>query len=146
MFGGYGNDYLEGNSGNDLLLPYGRDTLIGGSGKDTFLVEEFTQIKTIQDFQVSQDVLHISKPLIVSQKDWYSHQGQLKPEQFVEGHKALDDTDHFIYNRRNGILSYDADAIGLGFAVPIAKFSNTPNLSFSDIQIAANTYLDLGLA
>ena len=40
LFGGEGNDFLDGDDGNDLLDGgVGLDTLLGGRGDDTFLVD-----------------------------------------------------------------------------------------------------------
>ncbi len=61
LSGGAGDDRLDGGAGNDVLTAGGGvDTLIGGAGADTFIFGGANGVVIVEDFDVAEDVLHLS--------------------------------------------------------------------------------------
>ena len=58
-------------------------------------------------------------------------EGFLAADQFVQGTRALDANDYFIYN--NGTLFYDVDGSGKAKAVAIVTLTGAPALTYTDI-------------
>lgn len=59
-------------------------------------------------------------------------------DQFVLGTQAQDSEDRFIYNRNNGDLFFDSNDNGAGGQIQIARLSNKPNLTNSEILVVSN--------
>ncbi|MGO4574274.1 calcium-binding protein, partial [Microvirga sp. 2TAF3] len=54
---------------------------------------------------------------------------------FTIGDKAKDKDDYLIYNKKTGVLSYDADGSGKGTAVEIAKLSKNLKMTAADFFV-----------
>jgi Ca2+-binding RTX toxin-like protein len=57
LFAGTGNQTLQGDSGNDVLIGAPSDTLSGNGGSDSFVFNKSFGKETITDFNANQDVL-----------------------------------------------------------------------------------------
>lgn len=118
--GGFGIDVLNGGGGNDTLNGGdGSDVLTGGAGKDVFLFDALPHKAmnrdVITDFEVKNDKIHLSKAIFKKLK-----KGKLKSDFFKIGTKAGDKNDYIIYDKKKGILSYDADGSGKIKAIEFA--------------------------
>lgn len=135
--GNGGNDYLGGESGNDTLVGgAGNDWLLGGYGYDTFVFDTKPGSKNVDyilDFDFTYDMLNLSKKAFSA----YKTSGVDLTDDFVSGYGAyaLDKSDHFIYDKNDGSLYYDADGSGKKAAVLIAVLYGTPTLSANDLEI-----------
>ena len=54
---------------------------------------------------------------------------------YLEFDAPNDANDYLIYNRKTGVLSYDADGNKAGKAVEIAVFTNKPKLTYADFFV-----------
>jgi Ca2+-binding RTX toxin-like protein len=134
MMGGAGNDKLLGGAGNDYLMGgVGRDRMVGGKGKDRFA---FANAKDGMD--IITDFNSPSDSIVISKQGFSANLGtkKLAKTQFVLGSKAQDKNDHFIYNSRSGVLSFDVDGIGGQKQIAIAKLSNHASMTAADIIFA----------
>jgi hypothetical protein len=133
--GGAGNDILGGGAGNDRINGgLGSDVLTGGTGFDVFVFKDAlnkrTNVDQITDFSVPDDSIWLDNAI-------FKKLGAGSPEApkalskafFTVGAKAKDKNDYIIYDKKSGILSYDADGSGKGAAVAFAKLSK--NLKFT---------------
>jgi Calx-beta domain/FG-GAP-like repeat/RTX calcium-binding nonapeptide repeat (4 copies) len=67
IFGFAGNDVIVGGQGNDQIYGgLGNDNLTGGAGNDIFVLAKGEGKDTIQDFNISQDLIALSGGLIYS--------------------------------------------------------------------------------
>lgn len=149
VLNGYaGNDTLKGDAGDDTLYgDAGKDTLYGGLGKDTFVFNAKFNSKTnrdkIADFNVKADTIFLDNVLFKSSKAFYAaiKKGTemkplaLKSSFFRVAEKAKDGNDYLVYNKKTGILSYDADGSGTKAAVQIASLSKNLKLTYHDFFI-----------
>ncbi len=140
-----GNDTLRGDAGNDTLYGgAGKDTLYGGAGKDTFVFNTGLNSKTnrdkIADFNVNDDTILLDNALFKANKAFYAaikkgteaNPLKLKSGFLRVGDKAKDGNDYLVYNKKTGILSYDADGSGAKAAVQIATLSKNLKLTYHD--------------
>ena len=132
------NDGLTGDTGANVIEGSGgADRLTGNGGADAFVYKRSTEgMDTITDFG-TDDLLRISaggfsSSLVggVSLSSQASATGV-----FVNGTQPISANPTFLYS--NGIVSFDADGLGIGAAVAIAALSKKPVLSSSQIQIVA---------
>ncbi|PZQ18084.1 MAG: hypothetical protein DI565_05080 [Ancylobacter novellus] len=144
LFGGNGDDRLEGLSGDDQLNGgAGNDTLIGGSGADilrggkgadTFRFDYMPQSSssgdTVVDFSHRDDTFELVSSVFTELK-----KGELSNGAFREGVAALDASDRIIYDRSTGTLLYDPDGVGGEAAVKIATLTNHEKLDASDFLV-----------
>ncbi len=153
--GGSGNDWVYGDSGNDRV--YGRagddvvnggtgnDRLYGGSGSDSFVfnsrlgtasTDRKVNFDTVVDFKVSDDSFLLDNAVFRKLgSGTLSSPTQLDAEFFVTGTKARERDDYLIYNKKTGVLSYDADGSGRGQAVEFAQLSKNLALTYKDFFI-----------
>jgi Ca2+-binding RTX toxin-like protein len=124
LVGGDGNDYLNGG--------LGKDKLTGGEGQDVFA---FTSrlgagnLDRVLDFG-PEDTLVLSSKIFKGLA-----KGGLAKGAFRIGSKAIDENDHILFNRKTGVLSFDADGSGTEHeAVAFAKLA-TKTLSAQDFLI-----------
>ncbi|MGO4574405.1 calcium-binding protein, partial [Microvirga sp. 2TAF3] len=83
-----------------------------------------TNLDTITDFNVKDDTIWLDNAVFKKLgKGSEAKPGQLAKGFFTIGDKAKDKDDYLIYNKKTGVLSYDADGSGKGTAVEIAKLS-----------------------
>lgn len=110
LYGGAGNDYLEGETGADHF--------IGGSGADQFYVSDQgfglfgARMQTIRDFTSGEDVILLDNALFTN----LGAEGTLDAAAFHSGSGAgavAQTAEHrIIYNEDNGRLYYDPDGAG----------------------------------
>jgi Ca2+-binding RTX toxin-like protein len=144
IYGNGGDDYLGGGDGNDLIVggagndvvdgEKGQDTLTGGIGDDIFYFDapiSKKMLDTVTDFDSLADTLVFDTSIFKSLSE-----GELAADQFVQGARALDTNDFFIYN--NGTLFYDADGNGKTKAVAVVKLTGLPTLTHEDIYCELN--------
>jgi len=136
LFGGVGNDRLSGGSGNDRLYGgSGNDVLTGGSGRDAFVFDtkpsKETNLAKITDFKVVDDTIWLDNAVFKK----VGKNGTLKSSAFGTGSKAHDASDRIIYDKKAGILYYDADGTGHSAQVQIAKLSKNLKMSHKDFLI-----------
>jgi RTX calcium-binding nonapeptide repeat (4 copies) len=132
-----GNDTLSGGAGNDTLKGgLGKDRLTGGAGKDYFAFTTSPNTTTnrdvIVDFAHGQDRIQLENA-IFTKLGAGTH--TLSSAFFRVGSKALDGNDYIVYNKANGVLSYDNDGSGSHAPVQIAVLLNRPTLTASDFVV-----------
>ena len=114
------NDILKGGLGNDTLAGgKGHDRLVGGPGDDAFL---FTNrpakknVDTIADFGKGDDTIHLDSAIFKG----IGGPGVLKQTYFAT-HEAKTSTDHIIYDKQSGEISYDRNGNKPGGETLFAK-------------------------
>jgi serralysin len=136
LVGGAGNDQLRGDAGNDYLDGGpGRDTLWGGSGRDSFVFRDRLSAKTnvdsIKDFQINLDKIRLENSIFKK----LGKAGKLKSDFFTVGTSAKDANDHIVFNKKTGVLSYDADGSGPTKAIAFAKLTSGLKLDAGDFLV-----------
>ena len=133
IIGTLGNDTIYGKLGNDLLT--------GQSGQDIFVFDtkpnKKTNLDTITDFNVADDTLWLDNKYFkkLGKKGSEASPAKLNKKFFKVADKAKDKDDYLVYNKKTGILSYDADGSGAGKAVEIAKLSKNLKLTAADFFV-----------
>jgi Ca2+-binding RTX toxin-like protein len=135
IYGGASTDILRGEGGNDRLVGgqgadnlwggLGNDELTGGFGKDAFVFNQAasaTNVDTITDFAVNDDLIRLSKSAFTAFSTTAS--GVLSGSAFALGTQAQDADDRIVYHQESGTLYYDADGVGGASAIIFAKLSN----------------------
>jgi len=135
-------DRLTGGVGDDTLWGRGgRDVLTGGAGKDAFVFDtrpnKRTNLDTIRDFDVRDDAVHLDNRIFtkLGKKGSFDEPAKVKNAYFEVGSRADDRNDYLIYDRKTGVLSYDADGSGAGRQVEIAKLGKNLKLTASDLFV-----------
>ena len=91
---------------------------------------------TIKDFNVRDDSVYLDNAIFKKLgKGTEANPGKLKKAYFEVGNKADDRNDYLIYNKKTGVLYYDADGSGGAKQVEIAKLSKNLKLSEKDFFI-----------
>ncbi|MBF9235701.1 calcium-binding protein [Microvirga alba] len=134
--GGADNDTIDGGFDNDVISGgLGKDVLTGGAGKDTFLFDAKLNAKTnldqIVDFNVKDDTIQLAKSVFSK----ITKKGFLAKTAFWVGAKAHDKDDRIIYDKKKGVLYYDADGDGKGAAVAFATVSKNLKMTEKDFFI-----------
>jgi hypothetical protein len=153
LFGGAGADRLSGEAGNDTLAGgAGKDVLIGGKGaasRDAFVFDtKLTKanyklhLDTITDFEARYDAIYLDDAAFGNKAIRALGKGAslegpkaIKKGWFTVGEAAKDRDDYVIWNKAKGTLWYDADGIGAGAAVQIAKLAKGLTLTAADFFI-----------
>jgi serralysin len=158
LYGNAGADYLSGGIGWDELVGgTGNDKLIGGSGRDFFVfdtklgtakTDRKVNFDTITDYSVRDDSIRLDNAIfkklgksgkgpVFTGGGWQVGNAAktLKKDFFTIGTKAKDKNDYLIYDRKTGILSYDADGSGKGQAIEFLKLANKAKLTYSEIGV-----------
>jgi Ca2+-binding RTX toxin-like protein len=141
LYGGDGIDRIDGGSGNDKLFSdagadrlygkagrdtlsggLGNDTLTGGRGKDAFVfdtplgtwkTDRLVNFDRVTDFSVKDDSIRLDNAVFKKLGAGTATKPKaLKEAFFTIGHHAKDKNDYLIYDRKTGVLSYDADGSG----------------------------------
>jgi Ca2+-binding RTX toxin-like protein len=153
--GGSGNDWVYGDSGNDRVYGgtgddvvnggSGNDRLYGGAGSDAFVfntrlgtasTDRKVNFDTIVDFNVKYDSFLLDNSVFKKLgSGTLSNPMQLDKEFFVTGSKARERDDYLIYNKKTGVLSYDADGSGSRDAVEFAQLSKNLKLTYKDFFV-----------
>jgi Ca2+-binding RTX toxin-like protein len=123
--GGAGHDRITGGSGNDVLVGgIGLDTLRGGAGNDQFVIEQLCVGEdTIVDFQVTDDVLNLSRLF-----DQLNIDGQA-----VASNNTLHDYLKFEQQGQNTVIKIDAD--GLGGDNCLTRLATLQNVQASSLNV-----------
>ncbi len=138
-------DMLDGGAGNDSLWGgYGNDRLTGGTGSDVFVfdgklgtskTDRKVNFDTITDYNVKEDAIWLEGDLFKGNKKLYAaiKKGtEVSPtklaKKFFALDRAKDGNDHFIYDTKKRVLSYDPDGVGSKAAIEIATFAKNANL------------------
>ncbi|MCG7392165.1 cadherin domain-containing protein [Microvirga sp. ACRRW] len=142
LYGGKNNDLLKGDAGDDILYgDEGNDKLYGGAGKDTFVFNKKlnakTNLDTIADFKVVDDTIWLDNAIFkkLGKAGSVNAPAALNKDFFRVGDKAKDKNDYIVYDKKKGILYYDADGSGKGKAVEIAKLSKNLKMTFADFFV-----------
>jgi len=142
VYGGSGNDTLKGDSGNDRLYgDSGNDVLYGGSGQDIFVFKhkpsKTSNKDTIKDFKVADDTIWLDNAVFkkLGKVGSEAAPAALNKDFFRIGSKAKDKNDYIVYDKKKGILYYDADGSGKGAAVEIAKLSKNLKMTYLDFMV-----------
>ena len=118
--GGYGNDKLYGSAGRDVFM---FDSRLGTSSSDRTV-----NLDTAGDFSVKDDSIQLDNAVFKK----IGKVGKLNKSYFTVGDKAKDKNDYIVYDRKTGILSYDADGSGAGKAMEFAKLAKNLKLTYAD--------------
>jgi Ca2+-binding RTX toxin-like protein len=142
LYGGKGNDLLKGDADDDILYgEAGNDQLYGGKGKDVFVFNQkpskTANLDKIMDFNVADDTIWLENKIFTKLGKAGSEAlpAALNAVSFVTGSKAKDSKDYIIYDKKKGILYYDADGTGKSAAVEIATIKKGLKLTFDDFKI-----------
>jgi Ca2+-binding RTX toxin-like protein len=136
-----GNDHVSGGDGNDWVYGgAGKDVLTGGTGFDAFVFDskpnKSTNLDTIRDFNVADDSVYLDNAIFKKLgKGTEANPTKVNKAYFRSGDKAKDANDYLIYNKKKGILYYDADGSGGGAQVEIAKLAKNLKLSDKDFFV-----------
>lgn len=133
---------LTGNAGgNKLKGGFGNDILSGGKGKDWFVFDtqydKALNRDKILDFNVKDDGIYLDNAIFkkLGKKGTEKKPVTLNSKFFKIGTKAADKDDYLVYNKKTGVLSYDADGSGKGKAVEIAQLSKNLKMTYADFLV-----------
>jgi Ca2+-binding RTX toxin-like protein len=135
--GGSGNDWLHGGSGNDRLSGHaGSDTFVFNSKLGTARTDRQVNFDTITDFNVRDDSLWLDNAIFRKiGGGTLSNPKALHKEFFITGSQAREKDDYLIYNKKTGVLSYDADGSGSKEAVEFALLKKGLSLTYRDVFV-----------
>lgn len=140
--GGYGNDFLAGDAGNDRIFAGdGNDTLYGGANRDTFVFisspSKYYNRDRIADFNVKDDAIWLDNSVFakLGRKGSELSPSKLNKDYFTVGTKAQDKNDHLIYNKKTGVLFYDADGKGGWDATQVAVLKKGLKMTAADFYV-----------
>lgn len=145
--GGLGNDRLNAGQGKDIISGgYGNDILTGGTGKDYFVfnttlgnykTDRQVNFDTIIDFKVKDDTFWLDNAIFkkLGKKGSENKPAKLDKDFFKIATKAKDKNDYLVYDKKKGVLYYDADGSGSKKAVEIAQLSKNLKLTYKDFFV-----------
>lgn len=137
VYGGSGDDVIDGDGSNDILYGNaGSDAFVFGDKIGTAKTDRTYNYDTIKDFNVTLDSLWLDNAVFRKLgSGTSSNPTQLNKEFFVAGTKAKEKDDYLIYNKKTGVLSYDADGSGSKEAVEFAQLSRNLKLTYKDFFV-----------
>lgn len=142
IYGGNGNDIMRGMDLDDRLYGgAGKDTLYGGSGEDIFVFNAKLNPKSnkdkVADFDVLNDTIWLENKIFakLGKKGNEKNPAALKKGFFVVGTKAKDENDYVVYDKKKGVLYYDADGSGSGEAIAIATLTKKLAMTHKDFFV-----------
>lgn len=137
-----GKNNLVGKDGNDKFYGgLGNDTLTGKGGIDIFVfntkLNKTTNKDKITDFSVRDDVIWLDNKIFkkLGSRGSENNPSKLKASFFTTGDKAKDRDDYIVYNKKKGVLSYDADGSGTGQAIEFATVKKNLALRYDDFFV-----------
>jgi Ca2+-binding RTX toxin-like protein len=144
--GGTNSDKVYGEAGEDTINGgTGIDRLSGGTGGDVFVfdsklgtarTDRKVNFDTITDFNPRGDSLWLDNAVFKKLgSGTLSNPKQLNKKYFTVGEDAKDRNDYLIYNKKTGVLSYDADGSGSKEAVEFAQLKKGLALTYKDILV-----------
>jgi serralysin len=132
LTGNTGVNRLDGRDGDDTLAGgFGNDTLVGGEGSDSFLFNAVTNVDTIADFSVSDDMIWLDNAVFTA----LSTLGTLDNEAFYIGTAAHDADDRVVYDPTTGNLTYDSNGNAAGGVSEFAVLDTGLALTNSDFFV-----------
>jgi Ca2+-binding RTX toxin-like protein len=142
IIGGSGRDTLDGGLGNDTINGgFGSDDLTGGAGRDVFIFKDKLSAKEnldkIADFKPREDKIWLDNAIFKKLGKAGSEMAPapLNKKYFKIATKAQDRDDYILYNKKTGVLSYDADGIGRSKAIAFAQLSKNLKLTVADFFV-----------
>ncbi|WP_404291242.1 hypothetical protein ACD578_04480 [Microvirga sp. RSM25] len=145
LVGAGGSDRLNGGAGDDILIGgMGNDTLTGDAGRDVFIfdtklgtsaTDRKVNYDTIKDFSVADDSIYLDNAIFKKLGSGSASKPKLLSSKFFSLDKAKDGKDYLIYNKKTGVLSYDADGSGNGQAVEFAQLKKGLALKYNDFFV-----------
>ncbi len=143
LYGGDGRDWLFGGNGNDRLYGgRGNDTLYGDAGRDVFVFDTRLGTSTtdrkvnfdfVAQYRAKDDSIWLDNAIFRKLGSGStSRPSKLDADFFNAGNRPKDFNDYINYNKKTGILSYDADGSGAGKAVEFAKLAKNLKLTYAD--------------
>lgn len=131
--GGAGSDDLRGGAGDDILNGgAGRARLAGDAGRDVFVFDALgpANYDSIVDFDAQDDVFRLDSSVFVGLSA-----GPLLAAVFAIGNKAVDASDHILYDDATGDLLFDVDGAGGVSAVKFAAIGPGTWLTADDFLV-----------
>jgi hypothetical protein len=128
-----GNDKLWGGAGSDLLN--------GGSGRDTFVFDlkpnKISNRDRIADYSVPSDTIWLDNKVFTKLgAGTLQKPKKLTSDMFIAASKAKDREDRIIYDKKKGLLLYDADGSGTKIKpVEIALLSKSLSMTFHEFFV-----------
>ncbi|MBL0406315.1 hypothetical protein JKG68_20355 [Microvirga aerilata] len=143
--GNKGKNVINGGGGNDNVNGgLGNDNLTGSTGTDAFLfttklgtskTDRTVNFDTIKDFVVKDDSLWLDNAIFKKLGAGTATKPKLLNKKFFALDTAKDKDDYVIYDKKTGVLSYDADGSGKGQAVEFAQLKKGLALKFDDLFV-----------
>ncbi|MBM6579158.1 hypothetical protein ILT44_03095 [Microvirga sp. BT689] len=144
--GGTNSDRVYGEAGQDTINGgAGIDRLSGGAGGDVFVfdsklgtsrTDRKVNFDTITDFNVRGDSLWLDNAVFRKiGSGTASNPGALNKEFLTTGSKSRERDDYLIYDKKTGVLSYDADGSGSKEAVEFAQLKKGHSLTYRDVFV-----------
>jgi Ca2+-binding RTX toxin-like protein len=126
---------ITGTAGDDVINGRGgKDTLTGSTGRDKFVFDTTVkkgQFSFVTDFNGSDDQLVFKASIF---KNKLIKKDKALPKTFFSLDKPKDGNDFFTYNKKNGIVYYDADGTGGKKGLEIVKVKPGTKLAAADFE------------
>jgi Ca2+-binding RTX toxin-like protein len=144
LSGNSADNSITGGDGADRIYGgLGRDRLAGGAGRDAFVLDtavakkKNANVDTITDFSVKDDSIYLENAIFkaLGKKGTSLKPAKFKKDAFHLGSKAHDADDRIIYNKKKGVLYYDADGAGGAAQVQIATLSKKLKMTHKDFFV-----------
>jgi Ca2+-binding RTX toxin-like protein len=146
IIGNTGQNVIQGEAGNDTLNGgLGNDSLTGGTGKGAFVfttklgtskTDRTINFDKVTDFSVKDDSVYLDNAIFKKLGSGSPTKPKmLNKKLFVVGDKAKDKDDYVVYNKKTGVLSYDADGSGKGQAIEFAQLKKGLVLKYDDLFV-----------
>jgi Ca2+-binding RTX toxin-like protein len=143
--GNKGKNTINGGGGNDKVNGgLGNDNLTGSTGKDAFLfttklgtskTDRKVNFDKVADFLVKDDSLWLDNAIFKKLGSGSPTKPKLLNKKFFSLDKAKDKDDYVIYDKKTGVLSYDADGSGKGQAIEFAQLKKDLALTYKDFFV-----------
>ncbi|MBM6583503.1 cadherin-like domain-containing protein [Microvirga sp. BT689] len=143
--GNVGKNTIDAGAGNDKVNGgLGNDNLTGGSGKDAFVfttklgtstTDRKVNFDTVKDFSVKDDSIYLDNAIFKKLGSGTPAKPKLLSSKFFSLDKAKDKDDYVIYNKKTGVVSYDADGSGKGEAIEFAQLKKGLAMTYKDLFV-----------